>query len=234
MMILPPNTKLRKNVRKNKVIFSAIEGIRNKGRDAEFMFYGCNFFSLEECSSWISFSTSTGFFEINQNASSLYAKRIQGRIQIESSQVASDIFNRLQPGLPQLIDSVSPVGCISNIRIYRYTVGQSFGKHIDESGKDPENRGVTKLTVLIYLNGHDECELDSNGTSMRGGETVFYSDEKQLKKRKNVTEDNLYAVIKPEMGKIFIHAHGDRCLEHEGLVVTQGTKYVLRTDVVYG
>lgn len=47
------------------------------------------------------------------------------------------------------------MACNSNIRIYRYAVGQRFGKHIDESVED-ENGHHSQWTVLIYLNGGGE------------------------------------------------------------------------------
>lgn len=78
----------------------------------------------------------------------------------------------------------SAAGCNANIRIYRYAVGQRFGKHIDESVED-ENGHVSYWTVLIYLNGGTEGSTPRDGgeptsdTSealepLRGGETVFY------------------------------------------------------------
>lgn len=76
------------------------------------------------------------------------------------------------------------MGCNANIRIYRYCVGQRFGKHIDESVED-ENGCVSNWTVLIYLNGGTAEGLPQAGggaggssgegeEALRGGETVFY------------------------------------------------------------
>lgn len=66
------------------------------------------------------------------------------------------------------------MACNSNIRLYRYAVGQRFGKHIDESVED-ENGHVSLWTVLIYLNGGGMEEGgDAEEEPLRGGETVFY------------------------------------------------------------
>lgn len=79
------------------------------------------------------------------------------------------------------------VACNSNIRIYRYAVGQRFGKHIDESVED-ENGHLSQWTVLVYLNGGSslgKTDSSEGGASagggvveeeapLRGGETVFY------------------------------------------------------------
>lgn len=43
------------------------------------------------------------------------------------------------------------------------------------------------------------------------------------------------ASVRPAVGLALLHLHGeDRCLEHEANVVVQGTKYVLRSDIVFG
>lgn len=59
------------------------------------------------------------------------------------------------------------VACNSNIRIYRYAVGQRFGKHIDESVED-ENGHHSQWTVLIYLNGEREGG-EGGGAASAGG-----------------------------------------------------------------
>ena len=70
----------------------------------------------------------------------------------------------------------------------------------------------TLQTVLLYLN--DE--------GLTGGETVFYADDN--------TEAFRFA---PRAGAALLHAHGMRCLTHEGAEVTSGFKYLLRSDVAY-
>lgn len=39
--------------------------------------------------------------------------------------------------------------------------------------------------------------------------------------------------VAPEAGLAMLHAHGDACLEHEAAPVQCGTKYILRSDVVF-
>ena len=41
------------------------------------------------------------------------------------------------------------------------------------------------------------------------------------------------ARVSPRAGMALLHAHGRRCLMHEGEEVTRGAKYVLRADVMY-
>jgi hypothetical protein len=55
---------------------------------------------------------------------------------------------------------------------YRYTEGQRFGRHIDESVSLGDG-SKTYYTLLIYLSGKGSAK-DSSGQALVGGETVFY------------------------------------------------------------
>lgn len=78
------------------------------------------------------------------------------------------------------------MACNANIRVYRYAIGQRFGKHVDESVED-EHGNLSQWTVLIYLNGGaaelsggdrgsggSGAEAEVGEGTLRGGETVFY------------------------------------------------------------
>ena len=119
--------------------------------------------------------------------------------------VAQTVFQLLRAST--LLGPLLPAGavnCNPNIRLYKYTKGMKFGKHIDESVTVP-GMGTTRFTMLIYL------------SSCRGGATRFEGD----------------LAFVPEQGTLLIHAHGNECLEHEADPVLEGIKYVLRTDLVY-
>ncbi|KAK4403558.1 hypothetical protein Sango_0724400 [Sesamum angolense] len=80
------------------------------------------------------------------------------------------------------------VGLNPNIRFYRYTAGQRFGRHIDESIDLGDGRR-THYTLLIYLSGApgktkaksktDNGSQDSS-EPLVGGETVFYGPRNAL------------------------------------------------------
>lgn len=55
---------------------------------------------------------------------------------------------------------------------HRYTEGQRFGRHIDES-VDLGDGSRTLYTLLIYLSGKGSAK-ESSGQALVGGETVFY------------------------------------------------------------
>ncbi|PYH87946.1 hypothetical protein BO71DRAFT_404219 [Aspergillus ellipticus CBS 707.79] len=114
-----------------------------------------------------------------------------------------------------------PIGLNPNIRIYRYSKGQFFAQHYDDSNTltftkpgQPPRAARTTWTLLIYLTG---CE---------GGETVFYPEATRADRNPAPVS------VAPEPGMALLHRHGDRCMLHEGKEVRQGEKWVLRSDLV--
>ncbi|XP_042054309.1 uncharacterized protein LOC121799055 isoform X2 [Salvia splendens] len=104
------------------------------------------------------------------------------------------------------------VGLNPNVRFYRYTAGQRFGRHIDES-VDLGEGGRTYYTLLIYLSGapgksKDKSKNDSSSQDsldpLVGGETVFYG-----------PRNALVAEVVPTEGMALLHIHGDKCMLHE-------------------
>ena len=89
----------------------------------------------------------------------------------------------------------------------RYAGKQSFAPHHDGSAS---LGGLhTQFTFLVYLSD-----------VVKGGETRFFDGDR-----------NVTYTIRPEVGKALIFEHPIR---HEGLAAESGTKYILRTDVLYG
>lgn len=72
-----------------------------------------------------------------------------------------------------------PVGLNPNIRLYKYKVGQRFGRHIDESFDIGDGKH-THYTLLIYLNGGGGGGGDGDSEPLVGGETVFYGSRNSL------------------------------------------------------
>lgn len=119
-----------------------------------------------------------------------------------------------------------PCGLNSNIRIYRYQEGQKFEAHYDDSVKDDITGLWTDWTLLIYLND-----------DLNGGETCFYKDHDDStknQKKKKKKESSPPIIVKPKQGLALLHRHGQHCLLHEALEVTQNVKWVLRSDVLIG
>lgn len=94
-------------------------------------------------------------------------------------------------------------GINERLRFYRYEPGQRFAFHQDGFYQRSDLER-SFLTLLLYLN--DDFD---------GGETVFREPEE---------------IFRPRCGSILIFPH-ERW--HEGRPVERGTKYVLRTDVLF-
>lgn len=101
-----------------------------------------------------------------------------------------------------------------------------------DGSNDLADGTVTGYTLLIYLNGRGDSKGKGKGTgntaaaagpALAGGETVFYGER-----------GGLLQSVAPLAGMALLHLHGEECYEHEGAVVKTGTKYVLRSDVVFG
>lgn len=95
-------------------------------------------------------------------------------------------------------------GLDPHLRVYRYDVGQRFKAHKD--GAVTVNDQTSQLSFLVYLN--DDFE---------GGQTRFGRRETSF-------------LFEPDIGAGLLFPHGSW---HEGMEVTRGRKYVLRTDVLY-
>jgi prolyl 4-hydroxylase len=106
---------------------------------------------------------------------------------------------------PLLAGRSSPgaLGLNERFRFYRYDPGQAFRWHRD--GRFVRNiKEASRLTFMIYLN-----------EGFAGGATEFDFPEE---------------IVRPREGMALVFDHG---LQHQGAEVTRGTKYVLRSDVMY-
>ncbi|KAI9916644.1 hypothetical protein PsorP6_016886 [Peronosclerospora sorghi] len=173
------------------------------------------FLSLSECQRVTSFATAQGFERVTQRASREFAFRDNDRLCLRMPGFAELLWQRLAPHVPATCDTMHAMGLNPSMRFYRYQTGQRFGCHVDQSDVDPVTGYHSRFTVLVYLN-------DARDSDLQGGETLFYA-----------TERDVVLEVTPETGLALVHGHGERCLLHEGAQVRQGTKYLLRTDIMY-
>jgi hypothetical protein len=171
--------------------------------------------SPDECEAWISWGEAKGFVLEQHKQTMMVAHRDNGRLAVDSPEIAASIFARVRPFVPARLGRREARGCNPNIRLYKYGPGQRFGPHVDGTQTLPDG-SRTEFTLLLYLN--DE--------GLEGGATLFHATHKPR-------ADNVVLRYSPQQGACLLHAHGDRCLTHEGEAVRRGTKYLLRTDVSY-
>lgn len=101
-----------------------------------------------------------------------------------------------------------------------------FRPHCDATYTTSDKKGVTFLTVHLYLNGGDDSSGliegvgDDNEKPLQGGATRFFG-----MSGKNGWD------LDPKTGSVLVFQH--RNLLHSGEDVLQGTKYTMRSDVIY-
>ncbi|KFK26798.1 hypothetical protein AALP_AA8G294900 [Arabis alpina] len=194
-------------------------------------------FTVENC---LTADESKGFIQIAESLGFTHqgsrgpaygeAYRDNHRISVNDPVLADTIW---QSGLSNLFSDFKirrkvAVGLNPNLRFYRYSAGQHFGRHIDES-VDLEDGKRTYYTLLIYLSGSNtksnsksKKNDSSSAEHLVGGETVFYG-----------SRNSIVAEVAPMEGMALFHIHGEKCMLHEGRNVSKGVKYVLRSDVVF-
>ncbi|KAG5658112.1 hypothetical protein KAF25_007063 [Fusarium avenaceum] len=136
----------------------------------------------------------------------------------------------LSEGLRDLLAAVPPQPYLGSgkwvfsrfnnrMRFLKYSPGQFFKPHCDGSYYYTEGPGTefeTYYTVHLYLN--DSVENDPTA-ELEGGATSF------LDRKDNRVDVN------PKAGSVLIFQHDG--LYHEGALVKKGTKYTMRTDILY-
>ncbi|KZT68187.1 hypothetical protein DAEQUDRAFT_766569 [Daedalea quercina L-15889] len=185
------------------------------------------FMTPEECKRYVDFIDGQSL-ELTPPKKRGEAVRVNYRLSVTSAEMAEKLYTLLSPHLPRFPYPASlqregtearPVHSLnSNIRMYKYTPGQHFGCHYDDSVRDPQTGAQSEWTLLVYLTGAED--------GVKGGETIFYTGQKG----KRGTE----AIVAPlTRGTALLHRHGHECLLHEGSPVISGTKYILRSDLMF-
>jgi WD40 repeat protein len=139
----------------------------------------------------------------------------------DSVQESQALYAQLAKSAPGLLDrlatspSYRPEALNPRLRYCRYRAGQQFQIHRDGVWHVDDVR-ASQLTFLLYLT---DADADT------GGDTLFYAGPPTAAGAPKVV-----ARIRPEAGTLVLFDHG---LWHAGAPIDSGTKYVLRSDVLY-
>ncbi|MFY0478516.1 2OG-Fe(II) oxygenase [Achromobacter marplatensis] len=178
------------------------------------------FLSREECDRLIAESEARGYAGADSDYPPSY--RNNDRQVLDCPDLASRMFARLQglvpasmplaetapSALPWTLDSIN-----ERFRLCRYRPGQVF--HMHQDGVHHRSRSQQScLTFLVYL---------SDGASCEGGDTQFYE-------AGHAGDGEPIATVTPQAGSLIVFDHR---LWHAGARVASGTKYILRSDVIY-
>ncbi|EYF02969.1 prolyl hydroxylase family protein [Chondromyces apiculatus] len=127
------------------------------------------------------------------------------RVMVDAPEDAAWLWARIEPFVPASFGDFYAVGLNERLRYYRYQAGQFFDWHRDGSFMRSRDE-QSMLTVLFYLND-----------GFAGGTTDFMDGDGDL-------------CVPPQRGGALLFMHQ---LSHRGAPVLAGTKYVLRSDVMY-
>ncbi|KIW09367.1 uncharacterized protein PV09_00265 [Verruconis gallopava] len=103
------------------------------------------------------------------------------------------------------------------MRFLKYVGGEYFKRHCDGIYETPDRKERSYFTLHLYLNDETSTEIEP---LLKGGATRFHSFRRSC-----------YMDIQPKTGRVLIFQH--RNLPHSGEDVVAGTKYTLRTDLMY-
>lgn len=131
--------------------------------------------------------------------------RNNDRVIFDSFELALEVWKRVALDLPPVWMARGLAGLNERFRFYRYAQDQKFDWHVD-GPFERSNGERSLLTILIYLGGEYE-----------GGATTFDVDGQLIE-------------VRGEEGDVVVFPHR---LRHRGSLVTSGTKYMLRSDVMY-
>jgi len=205
-----------------------------------------DFLSFEECKKIVNCAESKGF---NESPSSGGGHGRTGREDprdnkyqvIVDQNLANQLWERIKPYVPKTANQFLETstyfneeggseweasGVVERLRIYKYESGEQYPEHMDGSYKrsivDKHGESYYQqsfLTLLIYLN--DEFE---------GGKTGFYPNKQHCRYLRDIENKIPSIVITPKTGTALVNIHN---ILHEGAPVEFGTKYVLRTDILF-
>ena len=126
-----------------------------------------------------------------------------GRAVLDDAAPAAQLWARLAEAVPAERHGRRVLGLNERLRFYRYMAGKRLGLHRDGFYRRPD--GAQSLwTLMIYLN-----------EDFTGGATRFAREE---------------IAVTPQTGLALVFPHH---FWHEGRPVTDGCKYVVRTDVMF-
>ncbi|KAI4595449.1 hypothetical protein KJ359_006795 [Pestalotiopsis sp. 9143b] len=182
-----------------------------------------NFFPKSLCRDYVAFLQTLSLTTTPGRPKRGEAVRVNDRFQIDDFAFAQRLWT--ETGLKDLIqdESVSHLWD-GEVVGYRYSKGQFFDAHYDDYNDvtlpatvdRPEAVNTrTTWTLLLYLTSASDGCL--------GGQTVFYPHDRKVGKEE--------IVVELETGMLLLHKHGDDCLLHEGREVTDGHKWILRSDL---
>ena len=193
--------------------------------------------SPAECDLLIKLTESAGYDQDAPTRLGRHVRHNENCVLVASEAFNDVLFERCRHALPPMAHGRRLRGINRRYRFYKYQPGDIFRAHIDPSGwtgsgfdatgrllDDAYGDRTSVMTFLAYLN--DEFD---------GGETRFFIDPVAARLGEAGPCRDVVSVA-PKQGSVlcFFHGHSHPLSPwHEGGRLKAGTKYVLRSDVLY-
>lgn len=192
-----------------------------------FLLHGC--LTPGECEHIIQTAEKIGFIE-DSATGGRSVRQMESCQTLMSEETLGAVFRRFAEKLPPGLRGERPLGLNARWRVYKYNPGDTFRKHTDggwPGGGVDAATGVYKsdvhgdrwsqVTWVMYLN-----------EGFEGGATRFF-------RRVGDEDFEVAGDVEPKRGSAMCFFHGKHPLSplHEGSPVVAGTKYIIRSDVLY-
>ena len=172
-----------------------------------------NVLTKQECDDLIKLSEEQGYEDALVNIGYGRQQKMPSfrncqRMMIDNVEMAHCLWKRLHKFIPTYFNDSRKIAFNERLRFLRYNKKEFFGPHFDGTYVRP-NGEYSQITLLLYLNNN-----------FKGARTNFLD---------MADETNYHApIITPGMVIMFQHD-----IFHEGAMLEEGTKYIVRTDVMY-
>jgi len=195
-----------------------------------------NLLSKKESDNIVKIAEELGFHEDSPVSLSRDIRHNDNLNWIVSEFIDDVIWTRSKNWITESFREQSAKGMNARFRFYRYKTGDFFKPHTD--GGWPGSRVIdgelitdaypglfSQFTCLIFLNDAYE-----------GGRTQFFVSKSDPEKPATSPDDANIISVKTPKGGVLCFPHGMHPLHclHAGEPIISGTKYIIRTDILFG
>eukprot|EP01084_Bolivina_argentea_P103680 185672_1 len=214
------NIQIPKWMQKNAPIPAHIKDLKCEKIELPFNYFNGKWLVLirnvlteQECNDLIKFSEAQGYEEALVNIGYGRQQMIPDfrnckRMMIDNFDMANCLWLRVKQFIPTYFNKSKKIAFNERLRFLRYHKGEFFSPHYDGTYIRP-NGEYSQITFLLYLNNN-----------FKGAKTNFLDP---------MDHDSKHAA-KITSGMVVMFQHN---IFHEGAILEEGTKYIIRTDVMY-
>jgi predicted 2-oxoglutarate/Fe(II)-dependent dioxygenase YbiX len=197
-----------------------------------------NVFSEQECNKLIEVTESLGYLPDAPVSLPRDVRHNDNVTMVVDESTDSIIWQRIAHLFSQEddnFDGLKPLGINARFRFYRYQEGDLFKKHID--GSWPGSRVINnKLVTQAYDDRWSQMTfLILLTDDFEGGATQFWVHKRDANSPARSESDARKVDVRTPKGSVLVFPHGHHpmhCL-HSSEPITKGTKYIVRTDVLF-